>query len=340
MNVRGIDISNNNAAVNIDKLKEDNIEIVYLKATEGKTFRDKTMAGYHSKCKQNGLKTGAYHFLVSTSSPEDQAVNFYNMIKDYEWDCIPMLDVETNFSGLSQYVIRFIKTFRQLSPLTLGIYSYTGFLPALRDAADFIKDMPFWEANYNNNPWKLPNNFFNNRVGHQYAEKGVVVGVTGYCDVNYFNEGVLLSSQTIPGEWIEKEGKWWYKHNDGSYTTNGWEKIKDKWYFFDSEGWMAYDWKKDGNTWYYLGESQDGAMKTGWVLIDGKWYYFDENGGMVTGWIKLGDDWFFLKEDGAMATGWIEYEGDDYLLYSSGEMAHDCDYLGYHFDSKGVAKKI
>ena len=26
------------------------------------------------------------------------------------------------------------------------------------------------------------------------------------------------------GSWIQSNGRWWFKHNDGSYTSNGWEK--------------------------------------------------------------------------------------------------------------------
>ena len=93
--------------------------------------------------------------LVATSTPEAQAQNFYEKIKDYEWDLVPMMDIETNFDGLSDYVERFISTFKQLSPLTLGVYSYTSFIDYLTDAESTIKDMPFWEANYNNDPWNL-----------------------------------------------------------------------------------------------------------------------------------------------------------------------------------------
>ncbi|AQS03715.1 GH25 family lysozyme M1 (1,4-beta-N-acetylmuramidase) [Clostridium beijerinckii] len=68
--VKGIDISNNNASIDFDKVAEDNIEYIYMKATEGKTFQDSRLEEFYNSCKRIGLKVGAYHFLVSTSSPE------------------------------------------------------------------------------------------------------------------------------------------------------------------------------------------------------------------------------------------------------------------------------
>lgn len=26
------------------------------------------------------------------------------------------------------------------------------------------------------------------------------------------------------GSWIQSNSRWWYKHSDGSYTKNGWER--------------------------------------------------------------------------------------------------------------------
>ena len=132
--ITGIDISNNNGSIDFSKVAGVGVEYVYVKATEGSTFQDITMEDFYNACKSNGLKVGAYHFLVGTSTPEAQAQNFYEKIKDYEWDLVPMMDIETNFSGLADYVERFIATFKQLSPLTLGIYSYTSFISYLTDA--------------------------------------------------------------------------------------------------------------------------------------------------------------------------------------------------------------
>jgi glucan-binding YG repeat protein len=151
-----------------------------------------------------------------------------------------------------------------------------------------------------------------------------------------------LSTGTIAGEWIQNadKNKWWYKHTDGSYTKDGWEKIKDKWYLFDSDGWMLYDWKLNGDYWYYLGESQDGAMKTGWLLKDNKWYYLADNGQMLLNWQKINNNWYYFNQNGEMITGWFKDNGYDYLTYSTGELITDIDVYGYHFDKDGHATKL
>ena len=112
------------------------------------------------------------------------------------------------------------------------------------------------------------------------------------------------SSQTTysksSGSWIKSGSRWWYKHSDGSYTTNGWEKIGDTWYYFDSEGWMKTGWIKESGNWYYLDDS--GAMKTGLQTIGGNEYYLSTSGAMQTGWHNLGDDTYFFADSGARQT--------------------------------------
>ena len=112
------------------------------------------------------------------------------------------------------------------------------------------------------------------------------------------------SSQTTysksSGSWIKSGSRWWYKHSDGSYTTNGWEKIGSTWYYFDSEGWMKTGWIKEYGNWYYLDDS--GAMKTGLQTIEGKQYYLSASGAMQTGWHNIGDDTYFFASSGARQT--------------------------------------
>ena len=105
---------------------------------------------------------------------------------------------------------------------------------------------------------------------------------------------------TSSGSWIKSGSRWWYKHSDGSYTTNGWEKIGDTWYYFDSEGWMKTGWIKESGNWYYLDDS--GAMKTGLQTIGGNEYYLSTSGAMQTGWQNIGDDTYFFADSGARQT--------------------------------------
>ncbi|MDU4480382.1 peptidoglycan recognition family protein, partial [Clostridium sp.] len=80
------------------------------------------------------------------------------------------------------------------------------------------------------------------------------------------------------GKWLkgESEGntkKWWYKHSDGSYTANDWEKIDGEWYFFDCNGWMKIGWIVwKGKDYYLYG---NGVMAHNTTLYG---YKFDSNG--------------------------------------------------------------
>ena len=194
--VKGINISNNDGEVDLSSVSEAGGKYVYLKATEGATFKDSYMDTYYTQCKKLGMKVGVYHYLVSTSTPEEQADNFYQMISNYNWDLIPILDVEVYFDGLEDYIKRFKAEFNRLSSLKLGIYSYTNFINKyLSDADSEIYNMPLWEANYNGQPWTdVGNNNFTQLIGHQYSTQKHIGEYIGDFngDVNEFNEGALI----------------------------------------------------------------------------------------------------------------------------------------------------
>ncbi len=95
--------------------------------------------------------------------------------------------------------------------------------------------------------------------------------------VNSGGPGVVSS-----GQWLQAadgSGKWWYKHANGSYTSNNWEQINGKWYYFDAAGWMMTGWLNAGGATYYLGA--DGTMLTGTNFIDGVNRSFDASGKLI-----------------------------------------------------------
>lgn len=136
--------------------------------------------------------------------------------------------------------------------------------------------------------------------------------------------------------WIQSGNRWWYRHADGSYTRNGWERIAGTWYRFDSAGWMQTGWVKDGESWYYLRDS--GAMATGWISSSGTWYYLKESGAMATGWVLSGGSWYYLDRDGSMYSNrWVTSNGTWYYLDSNGGMATSRWIQTYYYVGKDGA---
>jgi len=180
-------------------------------------------------------------------------------------------------------------------------------------------------------------------------------GIRTYtCSVCSATKCEWISRLPLP-EWVkETNGKWRYRHSDGSYTLNDWEKIDGKWYLFDQNGYMLIGWQSRGGKWYYMNAS--GAMMTGWQRIGGSWYYLNSSGAMQTGWLKSGGKWYYLSNSGAMQTGWvpdcgkwyymdssgamqtgwIQSGGKWYYLYSDGHMAVNVWVGNYYVDGNGV----
>ncbi|MDO4469621.1 MAG: N-acetylmuramoyl-L-alanine amidase [Bacillota bacterium] len=144
----------------------------------------------------------------------------------------------------------------------------------------------------------------------------------------------ILKTLNIPyqndarkSEWVQDSTGWWYRHADGSYTTNNWEKINGNWYYFDSSGYMYTEgWHKIGGYWYYM--DKWGAMQTGWVYVNGNWFYLKADGAMANNeWYKdENENWYWLKEGGYMAGDELVWIGNEMFYFmSDGHMAHTND---------------
>lgn len=84
-----------------------------------------------------------------------------------------------------------------------------------------------------------------NSVGAEAIANAITQGITG--EEVKENKGEWLKGKTQGNT-----DKWWYKHNDGSYTVNNWEQIDGEWYFFDEEGWAKTGWLEWKGDWYYM----------------------------------------------------------------------------------------
>lgn len=193
--MKGIDVSNHNGKINWSEVKSDGVELVYIKATEGTTYQDLWLENHYQGAKSIGLFTGFYHFLVGTSQPESQALNFYNTIKEKKSDLLPCLDIEVSGFDVGDYALRFLKKFKELSGMNMVIYTGAYFS---RDnlPMEIKQNYPLWLAHYGVEPWKsnlVTLAGFTTLVGHQYTEKGKVNGISTDVDMNVFNENIFLN---------------------------------------------------------------------------------------------------------------------------------------------------
>ena len=74
----GIDVSNWQGYIDYSQVKASGVEVVYIKASEGTTFKDPYFEYNYENAKANGLKVGFYHFLTATNERRSKRTsNFF-----------------------------------------------------------------------------------------------------------------------------------------------------------------------------------------------------------------------------------------------------------------------
>lgn len=198
----GIDVSGWQGNINYAEVKQSGIEIVYMKASEGKSFIDPYFNQNYENAKANGLKVGFYHYLIARSNEEaiEEARFFVSVISGKEPDCRLAMDFES-FGNLSveeinQIGITFMREVQNLSGKEVIIYSNTN--DARNIFSGELTNYPLWVAQYEVRE-PTPNGKWSTWAGWQYTSTGEVAGISGHVDRNKFTEQVLLNtSGTIP----------------------------------------------------------------------------------------------------------------------------------------------
>lgn len=194
-NLKGIDVSNWQGNINFKSVKNEGIEVVYIKATEGDYFKDSYAKQNYERAKAEGLKVGFYHFFKLNKNAKRQAkyfIDYLNEIEATDYDCKLALDVETT-EGRSAYelttlCIEFLEEVRKITNRDVVVYTYTSF--ANNNLDNRLGAYPLWIAEYG---VKAPkdNRVWSSWIGFQYSDKGNVAGVSGNCDINEFKEEIL-----------------------------------------------------------------------------------------------------------------------------------------------------
>lgn len=156
-----------------------------------------------------------------------------------------------------------------------------------------------------------------------YLDENGSTAHSAMIDEYYVNkDGKRVYNQwvTVPNEdeWDDEapDAYWYYYGKDGKSIVSKWHNINDNWYYFNSDGHMQTGkMELDGFT-YYLGEENDGVMKTGWIQLENEaddpeedlvWHYFDNKGKMVMNQVdRKIDGNYYSFENGVLQTGWYK----------------------------------
>lgn len=189
----GIDVSQWQGEIDFEKVKNDNIRVVYIRSSEGFGYTDPYFRVNYEKAKAAGLKVGFYHYMTA-KTPEQariQARLFVSLIKNMDFDCRLAMDYEY-FYGLNKAQINaaartFLSEVQRLSGKAVVLYSDA------YDAAEVfeITQYPVWVADYGtsepqNGNWKT-------WIGFQYTDAGRINGIIGRVDRDKFTSEIFLS---------------------------------------------------------------------------------------------------------------------------------------------------
>ena len=194
----GVDVSDWQGYIDYRRVRESGIEIVYIKASQGRNIKDPYFDVNYENAKANGLKVGFYHFLTatSTSEAEQEARFFASVIAGKTPDCKLAMDYEV-FGGVSTSEVNnisqvFLESVKRLTNKEVIIYSD---LSNSRDV--FSKELadkyPLWIAYYgdyrrledietNWNTWQ----------GVQYTDRGEISGISGSVDRDLYTKEIFL----------------------------------------------------------------------------------------------------------------------------------------------------
>lgn len=195
-NVKVIDVSHHNAdtvAIDWVKVKADGVLGVYVKASEGATYKDPKLAQNLNGARAVGLPVGAYHFAhPETSNALDEAKNFVAQLKTVQYDFMPVLDLESPNDATKcpkATVIAFVKTFvdyvQQQTGRRVMLYTGNWYVNMYGGLDNAFKNMPLWVANYSTSISAPPDcGGWTAWTMWQYTETGTVNGISGSVDVN------------------------------------------------------------------------------------------------------------------------------------------------------------
>lgn len=197
----GIDVSSYQKDIDWSATAKDkNIKFVYVKATEGATYRSRHYQYNIENARQYGIHVGAYHFFRPNVPVEKQFRNFTSVVKKEDQDLIPLIDVEVRGNNLTvkalvDSVLAFADRLEDHYGCKPMIYTGHAFYNSFLSGK--ISGYPLFIARYSKVEPRLTGGA--NWVLWQFSEKGVIAGIDHAVDLCRFNKGCGLKDILISG---------------------------------------------------------------------------------------------------------------------------------------------
>ncbi|GKX63242.1 lysozyme [Pragia fontium] len=189
--IQGIDVSHHQKNIDWNRLDKKKVRFVFIKATEGRDFKDKSfMTNWHA-AREQGFIVGAYHFFVFCKTGAEQAQNFIETVPKKSGTLPPVLDLE--YGGNCQLTTSKERIRAEIEEMVKQLESAYGKKPILYATREFFddflvnefKELPIWIRDIYRHPSLNDNN--RKWLFWQYANRGRLDGIETFVDLNAFN---------------------------------------------------------------------------------------------------------------------------------------------------------
>lgn len=186
----GVDVSHHQGKIRWNELsKVSRLKFMYVKATEGTSFKDPTYDHNIDEARKLNIPVGSYHFLTQRPATA-QFENFRKVLDEDKQDLLPVVDVEDD--GTKNWSRDKIQNC--LSRFCSLVKETYGFTPIIYCAESYYKDnlspefdnYILWIASYNHKPLLPGKPHYDIWQFHRH---GRVPGVWNWVDLNKFAEG-------------------------------------------------------------------------------------------------------------------------------------------------------
>lgn len=190
--VRGADVSHYQGAIDWPVLAGQDLDFVYIKATEGSSHTDERFLENWEAAKETGLKVGAYHFFSFDSPAETQLDHFTEVVPDWPGMLPPAVDFEF-YGDKRSNPPEVLKACGQLEIMVRGLEAVYGVKPVIYATEETYH--AYLEGRFEEWPLWIRNVVTKPSIGKrewlfwQYTNRARLKGYEGeepYVDMNVF----------------------------------------------------------------------------------------------------------------------------------------------------------